>query len=61
MDHGLASFSLRVDDRSAWSSRASGDWLVVPNEWPHMVVRGSIVVITEGPRVVAYFHIDEID
>jgi hypothetical protein len=59
IQNGIASFILRVDDRSAWSSLASGGWLAVENEWPHMVERGSVVVITEGPRLVAYFHVDE--
>lgn len=60
IESGIASFILRVDNRSAWSSPAIGSWLAVENEWPHVVERGSIVVITEGRRLVAYFHVDEI-
>jgi len=57
---GLASFILRVVDRSAWLSEAAGAWLVIPNEPRHQVGVGSIVVITEGSRSVAYFHVDEV-
>jgi hypothetical protein len=60
IENGLASFILRVDDRTAWSSPASGGWLAVENDRPHMIERGSIVVITEGPSPVAYFHVDGI-
>ena len=60
IESGIASFILRVDDRTAWSSQARGGWLAVENEWPHMVERGSVVVITERARLVAYFHVDEI-
>lgn len=57
---GLASFVLRVDDRSAWRSTATGGWLIVANEPPQQVQIGSVVVITEGPRDVAYFHVGEL-
>ena len=52
-DSGLASFALRVPDRSAWSSTADGGCLIVEIEWPHMIERGVGVVVTEGPRPVA--------
>ena len=29
------------------------------NGGPHMVERGRVVAITEGPRLVAYFHVDQ--
>jgi hypothetical protein len=57
---GLASFALRVGDRSSWRSPASGDWLVVPNEGVHWIDQGTIVVVTEGPTPVAYFHVREV-
>jgi hypothetical protein len=39
IESGSASFILRVDDRTAWSSAASGGWLAVENQWPHMIGR----------------------
>jgi hypothetical protein len=57
---GLASFVLRVIDRRAWRSAAAGTWLVVPNAGPQHVQVGSVVIVTEGSRPVAYFHVAEI-
>ena len=57
VDEGLASFVLRVSDRSAWRSRASADWLLVPNQGQQWIDESSLVVVTEGARVVAYFHV----
>ncbi len=57
---GLASIVIRVDDRSAWRSAATGGWLVAPNEAAQKVVPGSVVVVTEGLRSVAYFQVDEV-
>jgi hypothetical protein len=28
---------------------------------PHRVGIGDIIIITEGPRTVAYFHVEDID
>lgn len=47
-------------DRSAWRSDAEADWLAVENEGVHWIAGGSIVVVTEGPRPVAYFHVREV-
>jgi SOS-response transcriptional repressor LexA len=60
IDDGLASFVLRVADRSAWRSEASGAWLAVDNEGVYWVDEGSVVVVTEGSRPVAYFHVCEV-
>jgi hypothetical protein len=60
VDEGLASFVLRVSDRSAWRSPASADWLVVPNEGQQWIDESSLVVVTEGARVVAYFHVQAV-
>ncbi|MGN2635824.1 hypothetical protein ACWEKT_19385 [Nocardia takedensis] len=57
---GSASVVLRVRDRAAWSSSAAAGWLVVGNEGPHAVRPGSVLVVTEGPRVVAYFHVTDV-
>ena len=47
-------------DRSAWRSEAEGGWLVIENEGNNWVDVGSIVVVTEGARPVAYFHVREV-
>jgi hypothetical protein len=54
---GLASVVLRVADRAAWRSPADARWLVVDNVPPHRVDEGDVLVVTEGHRVVAYFHV----
>lgn len=59
--HGLdqsASFGFRVFDGGALTSAAEGRWLIVPNEGDQLVAPGSVLVCTEGRRVVAYFHVD---
>lgn len=61
LDVGLASFVLRAKDRSAWVSEADASWLVVPNEGLQEVRPGSVVVVTEGSRPVAYFHVRTVD
>lgn len=32
-----------------------------PNEGPQLITPGVVVVITEGRRNVAYFHVDSVD
>ena len=56
----LASFVLRAFDAEAWRSQAEGRWLVVENEDEYRVVPGTVVVVTEGPRVVAFFTVAEV-
>ena len=60
LDDGLASFVLRVADRSAWRSEAEAAWLGSENEGVHWVRQGSVAVVTEGSRPVAYFHVREV-
>jgi hypothetical protein len=60
-ESGLASFVLRVEDRQAWWSRADANWLIVENTGPYEVKPGDVVVVTEGAKVVAYFHVDTVD
>jgi hypothetical protein len=60
-DRGLASVILRVQDRKAWRSQADAAWLVVDNAPPHRAVEGYVIVVTEGRREVAYFHVQAID
>lgn len=57
---GLASFVLRVTNRTAWRSEALGAWLIVENEGVHRIDEGSIVVITEGSRPVAHFRVRQV-
>lgn len=58
--NGLASFVLRGFRRGEWRSAAEGCWLVVENDAEQLVEPGSVVVITEGPRPVAYFHVERV-
>ena len=58
---GLASFVLRGFTAGQWRSPAEGRWLVVANDGDQLVKQGSVVVVTEGVRPVAYFHVDRVD
>ncbi len=58
---GLASFVLRGFVAGAWRSSAEGRWLVVENRDEYRVVPGTIVAITEGPRLVAFFAVNEVN
>ncbi len=58
---GPASFVLRGFTAGRWRSAAEGRWLVVANEGDQWVEGGSVVVLTEGARTVAYFHIHRVD
>jgi hypothetical protein len=55
---GLASFVVRVEDRTAWRSRAFAGWLLVDNSGDQAVAPGTVIVVTEGPRPVAFFRVD---
>jgi hypothetical protein len=57
---GLASFVLRVAEGGSLVSAAEGGWLVHQPGDRFRVSVGTVVVITEGPRVVGYFHVDEV-
>ncbi|MDU0314081.1 hypothetical protein RKE38_10330 [Phycicoccus sp. M110.8] len=61
LESGLASVVLRVRDRTAFRSPADACWLVVDNVPPHQVGPGDIIVVTEGQRTVAYFHVSDVD
>ncbi len=58
---GLASFVLRGFAAGAWRSRAEGRWLHVSNEGEQRVQVGTVVAVTEGPRVVAFFVVDAVE
>lgn len=57
LDNGLASFVLRGFKTGHWRSPAEGRWLIVENGGAQAVHPGSVVVVTEGRRTVAYFHV----
>jgi hypothetical protein len=57
---GLASFVLRDFEAGAWRSRADGRWLVVPGVRDQLVEVGSVIAVTEGSRVVAYFTVEQV-
>jgi len=58
--NGLASFGLRNFEAGAWKSPAEGRWLIVENSGDQLVQPGSVVVVTEGSRDVAYFHVEQV-
>lgn len=60
VDDGLASFWLADFAPGEWTSPATGWWLAVENAGPQGVGPGSVVVVTEGAKPVAYFHVGEV-
>lgn len=56
----LASFVLRVADLTAWVSAAEGAWLVDQDDACFDIRPGSVVVVTEGIKAVAYFHVESV-
>jgi hypothetical protein len=61
IEDGLASFWLRDFAPGKWRSSATGWWLVAENSGAQEVRPGSVVVVTEGARTVAYFHVDDVN
>jgi hypothetical protein len=57
---GLASFWLRDFAPGTWRSSATGWWLVAENAGAQEVKPGSVVVVTEGAKPVAYFHVEQL-
>ena len=57
---GAASFVLRGFESGAWRSPAEGRWLVVQNDGDQLLRPGSVAVVTEGKRPVAYFHVHRV-
>lgn len=57
---GLASFALRGFAPEALVSPAAGCWPIVDNSGLYRIQEGTVVVITEGPRPVGYFHVEEV-
>lgn len=59
-EDGLASFWLRDFLPGEWRSSATGWWMAVENAGAQEVRPGSVVIVTEGARTVAYFHVDDV-
>ena len=60
VETGLASFVLRVNDPGAWTSAARAGWLVFQDDKHFHVEPGTVIVVTEGARTVAYFHVESV-
>ena len=60
VDSGLASFAIRGFSHDLLRSPAEGVWLLAENLGAQRVQPGSVVVITEGSRPVAYFHVQRL-
>jgi len=61
IETGSASFVLRGFDHGLWRSPAEGRWLLCDNAGPQRIVPGSVVAVTEGADLVAYFVVTEVD
>jgi len=57
---GLASLVVRSKTPGAWQSAADAGWLLRDHRYPHDVQAGDLIVVTEGARVVGYFHIESV-
>lgn len=57
---GLRSFLLRGFVSGQWRSPAEARWLVELEDYPE-VVAGSVLVVSEGPRPVGFFFVDQVD
>lgn len=61
VDTGLASLVVRPEAPGSWRSAADAGWLVGHYNYPHEVGSGDVIVVTEGPTVVGYFHVESVD
>jgi hypothetical protein len=57
---GLASLVVRPATSGAWRSVADAGWLVGDYRSPHDVAPGDVIVETEGPTIVGYFHVESV-
>jgi hypothetical protein len=60
VDTGLASLVVRPETPGAWRSVADAGWLVGDYRYPHDVAAGDVIVVTEGPTIVGYFHVESV-
>ena len=56
-----ATFILRGFDPDQMTSPAEARWLVPGLGDSQTIEPGAVVVVTEGARTVAHFHVDEVD
>ena len=57
LEDGLASVAINVSVRNAWQSHAKLGWLLDPHP---AVDRGSVILISEGPKTVAAFIVEHV-
>jgi hypothetical protein len=57
---GSYSFYLWGWDPAALTSAAEGAWLFAENAGDRPVVPGTVIVVTEVHKIVAYFHVEEV-
>ena len=60
LETGLASLVVRASEPAAYLSPADAGWLVGDNRYPHEVIAGDLIVVTEGRKIVGYFHVDSV-
>jgi hypothetical protein len=60
VDTGLASLVVRPTTPGSWRSAADAGWLVGDYRYPHDVAAGDVIVVTEGPTIVGYFHVESV-
>jgi hypothetical protein len=60
VDTGLVSLVVRTATPGAWRSTADAGWLVGEYRYPHEVAVGDVIVVTEGPKTVGYFHVESV-
>jgi hypothetical protein len=60
VDTGLASLVVRPTTLGAWRSAADAGWLVGDYRYPHDLGAGDVIVVTEGPTIVGYFHVESV-
>ena len=60
-DTGLASLVVRPETPGAFRSTADAGWLGGDYQYPHDVTVGDVIVVSEGPTVVGYFHVESVD
>ncbi|CAN5620602.1 hypothetical protein BH10ACT10_BH10ACT10_10020 [soil metagenome] len=61
VETGLASLVVRLASPGAWRSAADAGWLAGDYRYPHAVAAGDVIVVTEGPTIVGYFHVESVD
>jgi hypothetical protein len=44
-----------------YRTAADASWLVGDYRYAHDVAAGDVVVVTEGPTIVGYFHVESVD